>query len=251
MAKERQERFALNRKFIPGMENLDSIGGRLYLGDSYFGGNPSLLNLSGIYNLSKIGGSLEINDNSTLTSLSGMEDLASIGGGLWISNNDALTSLAGLENIHAGSITDLLISDNYSLSTCEVQSICDYLANPNGDIWISGNAPGCNSQEEVELACETVGVGQSAVGSWRPVPESEANRGSAVMIYPNPASSLITVETDNLLTNCTFAIYNLQGQELLRQRITQATTVLDISRLPSGMYFYHLTPHASRLTASC
>jgi hypothetical protein len=79
-----------------------------------------------------------------------------------------------------------------------------------------------------EFGSVGMGADQLAVGSWQ----------LAVIIYPNPASSLVTVEADGLLTNCTFAIYNLHGQELLRQRITQATTVIDISRLPSGIYFH-------------
>ena len=156
-----------------------------------------------------------------------------------IKNNELLTSLTGLDNIDAGSITDLYIQNNPALSTCEVQSICDYLASPNGTVYINGNAPGCNSPDEVEEACETVGVDKSEVKGQR----------LKVNIYPNPASSLITVESDELLTNSTFTIYNLQGQELLLQRITQTTMVLDISHLPSGMYFYRTSNIEHRTSA--
>jgi hypothetical protein len=81
----------------------------------------------------------------------------------------------------------------------------------------------------VEEACETVGVGQSAVSGQR----------SAVRIYPNPASSSIIVESDELLPNSYFTLYNFHGQEVLHQRITEENTIIDISRLPSGLYFYH------------
>ncbi len=40
------------------------------------------------------------------------------------------------------------------MSNCDAQSICDYLASPNGTIIIHDNAPGCNSPEEVEEDCE-------------------------------------------------------------------------------------------------
>jgi hypothetical protein len=38
-------------------------------------------------------------------------------------------------------------------ATCLPQGICNYLASPNGAIVIFGNAPGCNSQQEVEAVC--------------------------------------------------------------------------------------------------
>jgi hypothetical protein len=224
---------------LTGLENLDSIGGDLFICCS-----NTLTSLMGMDNLTSIGGNLiighpEIYGNPALTSLTGLNNLTSIGGGIGIVGNSALTSLIGLDNIDAGSISDLTIHINNSLSTCAVQCICDYLASPNGTIDIFGNATGCSSPEEVELACETVGVGQLAVDSWQ----------LAVIVYPNPASSLITVEADELLTNCTFTIYNLHGQEVLRQRITQETTVLDISHLPSGIYFYRTSTIDHRQSA--
>jgi len=79
--------------------------------------------------------------------------VTSIGGDLEIRYNDALTSLTGLDNIDEASINDVAIRDNISLSACEVESICDYLINPSGEIEIHDNATGCNSISEVEDAC--------------------------------------------------------------------------------------------------
>ena len=50
----------------------------------------------------------------------------------------------------------LIITDNENLSSCDVQSVCDYLASPNSSVSILWNAPGCNSQQEVEEACGNV-----------------------------------------------------------------------------------------------
>ena len=77
----------------------------------------------------------------------------SIGGFLEILDNTALASLMGLDNIQAETIGDLIIADNSSLTTCEVNSVCSYLSSPNGTIEIHDNAPGCNSQQEVEDNC--------------------------------------------------------------------------------------------------
>ena len=69
--------------------------------------------------------------------------------------NNALTGLLGLDNIEANSIDGLYIYDNISLSTCEVERVCDYLDGSAGNIVIQNNASGCNSPEEVEDACWT------------------------------------------------------------------------------------------------
>jgi len=94
--------------------------------------------------------------NPYLTSLSGLANLTFVGGYFQIAYNSSLTNLTGLNNINAASIEDLYIYNNNSLSTCEVESICDYLASPNGEVYIGNNAPGCNSQQEVEEACSVV-----------------------------------------------------------------------------------------------
>jgi hypothetical protein len=78
-----------------------------------------------------------------------------IGGNVEIEGND-ITSPAGLNNIDAGSITSLTFYANSSLSTCAVLSICNYVANSNGFVAIMGNAPGCNSEQEVRDVCASV-----------------------------------------------------------------------------------------------
>jgi len=61
---------------------------------------------------------------------------------------------------------------------------------------------------------------------------------SSLLIYPNPASTHITIET---LLQEEVSIFNLQGQELLSQQITEPKTRIDISSLPSGVYFVRVT----------
>ena len=141
-----------------GLDNLTSIGGSLGIGNFMAGSNPALTSLAGLENLTTIGGGLGIDCNPVLTSLTGLEGLNTINGSLTIgsffSGNAALSNLIGLNNLAAGSIDNLNISYNSSLCNCDVQSICDYLTSPNGTIEIHDNAPGCNSQMEVEEDCE-------------------------------------------------------------------------------------------------
>ena len=198
---------------------MTSIGGDLSIHNNY-----SLTSLTGMDGLTSIGRDLSIWSN-TLTNLTALNNLTSIGGNLFIEYNDALTSLTGLNNIDAGSITNLYVSGNGSLSTCEMQSICDYLANPNGGITISDNAMGCDSKAEVQSACAVISVDEISIGN-------------ALAIYPNPSSTNITIESPSIdhLT-----ILNLNGQEIITRQITGPKTKLDISNLPGGVYFVRLT----------
>ena len=232
---------------LTGLDALTSIGGNLYIYNS-----NSLTNLSGISSLTSIGGgmnvtsnwslqsltglnalasigrALDITANIHLISLSGLSGLTSIGGGLIIQYNDSLTSLSGLNNIAASSIDSLVIIVNPSLTTCEVQSVCAYLANPIGTIEIHDNTTGCNNQQEVEAACAAIGV------------ENIPNE-STFSLYPNPSSIQITIETSANPTKSQLSISNLSGQQLITCQSTQPKTLMDISSLPSGVYFVRVT----------
>jgi photosystem II stability/assembly factor-like uncharacterized protein len=60
-------------------------------------------------------------------------------------------------------------------------------------------------------------------------------------IYPNPASTTITIETSDISNKNRLSILNLSGQELITRQITEPKTQIDISTLPSGVYFVRLT----------
>jgi hypothetical protein len=231
---------------LSGLENLTQIGGDLWINQ-----NDSLASLTGLDELTTIGGGLLIGYDygggdrsgmSSLASLSALNNLTSIGGILCV-RGTAVTSLNGLENIDAGSIGYLYLESNSLLSTCEVNSICDYLAMPDADVWISGNAHGCDSQEEVEAAC-VVGVEEPAVGGQR----------SAVSSYPNPTSGIVDFQISffdvkSSMYNTQRAIlkvYNAQGQEVAtvldaEMAAGEHTVSWDATALPAGIYYYRLT----------
>jgi hypothetical protein len=208
---------------LTALKNIAFIGGYLSIYR-----NPALTSLTGLDNLTSIGGDLAIGYNNALTSLMGLENLASIGGYLWIDSNDDLLSITGLANVDAGSIINLTIINNHYLSTCEAQSICDFLASPNGIIVIQDNAYGCNSLEEVEAAC---GLGLNESGT------SE----NLFYISPNPSSTQITIKTSAVSTKFQFSIFNQNGREVIRRQITESRTVVDMSELPGGVYFVRMT----------
>jgi hypothetical protein len=205
---------------LTGLDNLTSIGGFIYI---YV--NNALISLTGLDNLTSIGDYLEIDHNEVLTSLTGLDNLTFIGGRLAILNNHALTSLTGLNNINARSINDLYIHDNHYLSTCAIQSICDYLASPNGTIDIHGNATGCISETEVDSACVYLST-------------DEIYLQYAFLIYPNPASTQITISTPTTPDKTTtLTIIDITGKEVMNCELTQDQTVVDVSGLSQGVYF--------------
>ncbi|MCK4815762.1 T9SS type A sorting domain-containing protein [bacterium] len=213
---------------LTGLDNVTSIGGTLRIIH-----NDVLTSLTGLENVTSIGGGLFILSNNALISLTGLDNLNAIGGELRIYLNSSLTSLKGLDHIDAGSISDLTISHNSSLSTCEVQSVCDYLASPNGLISIKKNATGCNSQAEVEEACEAVSV------------ESlEALDG--LLIYPNPLFTSTTIEYELVEpAKVSLTIYNHLGQKIetlvnQHQQIGKHKVTWNAEGLPAGIYFYKL-----------
>jgi len=56
-------------------------------------------------------------------------------------------------------------------------------------------------------------------------------------IFPNPASSTITISTPLQSTNAELSIMNIQGQLLLKQALMQGKAVVDVSGFAKGMYF--------------
>ncbi|MCK9400608.1 MAG: T9SS type A sorting domain-containing protein [Bacteroidales bacterium] len=132
---------------LTGLENLSSVG------DLSIEYNESLTSLSGLEGMDSIGGDMALIYNELLPNLTGLEGLTSIGGELWIKDNYSLTSLEGLDNISAESISSIWIYNNQNLSDCNIQSICDYLADPNGQINIYRNAIGCDNPHEIADNC--------------------------------------------------------------------------------------------------
>jgi len=64
---------------------------------------------------------------------------------------------------------------------------------------------------------------------------------SGLLMYPNPATNKITVETFAIPTKSQLSIMNLSGQQLITRQIIEPKTQIDISTLPEGVYFFRLT----------
>ncbi len=220
-----------NLNNLTGLDNLQTIGGSVSFGYGTMGGPACthLVSLTGLENLNSIGGDLSFYCNILLQDLSELSGLLYIEGELWIYDNPELQSLAGLENIETGSISNLSINSNYQLSTCEVQSICDYLAMPGAQVSIYDNAPGCNSPEEVQEACLT---------SIEDISEDvEFN------ISPNPVTGYAEINLNSTSSlPVEISLYNTTGICVKSWQYPQIQTgknifILDLKEIPAGLYF--------------
>ena len=107
-----------NSQTISGLEELDSIGGGLFIFD-----NANLMTLSSFSNLKFIEKGLFIQENSALTALPSFAALTRISGGVVISNNAQLTDCCGIHPFTASAF------------------------------FIFRNARGCNNVNEIEINC--------------------------------------------------------------------------------------------------
>ncbi len=64
---------------------------------------------------------------------------------------------------------------------------------------------------------------------------------SRLSIYPNPATDKITVDLSGMSQGGNLTIVDIEGQEFIKRQIIPPKTQIDISALPSGVYFVRLT----------
>lgn len=67
------------------------------------------------------------------------------------------------------------------------------------------------------------------------------SKSNTLKIYPNPASTQVTIETFTIPDKSQLSIINLNGQEFIRKQITRLKTQLNITNLPGGVYFVRVT----------
>jgi hypothetical protein len=64
-----------------------------------------------------------------------------------------------------------------------------------------------------------------------------------ISVYPDPANDLITIKISGEKAGNNLTIMNIEGRKLIDRQITGSSTQIDISTLPSGVYFVRVTNH--------
>lgn len=210
-------------KTLSGLDSLKTVGGELSVYD-----NLLLQDFNGLQSLSSVGGDFMVNSNGSIQDFTGLENLTSINGEMQIAGNDYLTSLRGLDNIDPHSIEDLIIYYNQSLSDCVALSICKYISDPAGYITIHDNAEGCNTLEEVDLECDTVGIAEL-------LPQQE------IRLFPNPADDFIGIAIPDHDAFIDVVVFNISGQKILS--LKSQYRYINVSHLGPGVYFVKIVTH--------
>lgn len=141
-----------------GLSSLQTVGGFLGISETL-----NMTSLQGLENLTSIGWNLAIFDNASLQNLDAVSSLTFVAQGVTIAFNPLLTDISGIQNIdpigmqYPYNSDELKLYNNPLLSVCENQFVCDFLAlattDPNLNTFIQNNAPDCNSETEVDEAC--------------------------------------------------------------------------------------------------
>jgi hypothetical protein len=185
-----------------------------------------IVNLEGLGTVTSMEG-LAIYDNDLLADLTGLESVTNIDFELSIKNNDSLQDIWGLNNATIGGEGEIINNDN--LSECAIQGVCEILST-NHEFYISDNAPGCNSVQEVDSACFPVYI-------------PEHSPAHDLTIFPNPVSNRLNINfqfpttSNSQFSSLRMVIINSQGIPVLSSSINPNQVIsLDVSKYPSGVY---------------
>jgi hypothetical protein len=237
-------------QFLTGFEKVTVMSGDIHVEDnraliSLYGlhmvescqdvtihGNPLLTSMSGLGSLETISGDLSIFGNEALINMNGFFALEHVQGNFRIDENDALFDLHGLYSLHTvtgmlsglfgvTSIGNLTITFNDNLSTCSVESICNYLQD-GGIATIGGNIQGCDSRGQILEGCTVA---------------TEDNIAGESHVYPNPVSDALYVEYAGGSIS-SFIVFNAQG--VVCPGVNAKEQMIDLSHLPAGMYYLRI-----------
>jgi len=65
-----------------------------------------------------------------------------------------------------------------------------------------------------------------------------SNLAKNVICYPNPANNIITFRKGEQFKNSNLKIYDINGKQILTQKLENSETQINIETLESGIYIY-------------
>ncbi len=188
---------------INGLSNLNIIGNVAFEFPNH-AGSSALTDFSGFSGLSQIGG-LTIKNASALTSLNGLSNVFVLGE-LILDNNPALANISALQSVGYSYVDSIVITNNSSLSNCNIGLVCGNLGSGAASVVIANNAAGCDDAVEAAAGCGIAGKPELSVKSLdmpdpiitqnTPIQVTMSNTGAAVATGPF-AVRLYVKETNN------------------------------------------------------
>ena len=163
------------------------VAGNLTIGYTSGNSRSDITDLTPLRNIVHIMGNLIIQQNGQLANLNPLTNLQSIGKFLRVHDNDqlttlgnfpALTSIGKNDSVNIPSLNELknnvsiVVEDNDRLFTCCVLTdfFSDGVNAVSGDIFINGNATGCNSKSEINVITLTLTSSDETIAYNAPDP---------------------------------------------------------------------------------
>ena len=139
--------------------------------------------------------------------------------------NDSLIDIQGIMN--ASELEKVILRNSPMLSYCHVRSVCDIIRMDTSQIavLVRGNAPGCNTWEEVQDACIS--------------PVKTEVKPTQLVLYPNPVTDILYLDEWAFPRDAEYWIFNYLG-ELSKSGVLSDSNEIYISDLQSGSYLIQL-----------
>lgn len=142
-----QINFNSSLKKIEGFSKLAYIGGSLDIWNNQF-----LNAINGFDSLKMVVNSFGCANNPQLSNISAFKNLKSIGQNFSFSSNYSINSLNFFENLELVG-RQISIALNSNLAQCNVLFLCEKLASSPDSVYVSDNAEGCNTGNEIASTC--------------------------------------------------------------------------------------------------
>jgi len=260
---------------LAGMENLEFIGGQLFVR------NTNVPNLSGLSSLSTIRGGITIWSNPNIVNLEGLPTKVFFEGGLYIysnaelvnfqglnivdegvgygreviiDNNPSLQNLSGLEGLETTAKFQILNNDNI-ISLDAVTSLSVIFESTT--LTIAGNVS--LSDCAIQMVCDALDdssvqkVIQNNASGCNSQQEVEAacllsisdeSIEDKVGVYPNPVSDILQIRVSDGVVFENVTVYSILGEQLF---FTSEETI-DCTQLSSGIYFVRVSTDRGSVT---
>jgi hypothetical protein len=90
--------------------------------------------------------------------------------------------------------------------------------------------------------------GLKAGGITAPTGVEETDSQTSISVYPNPSNGKIQLTSNTQVENAQVEIYNVLGEKIFQTIINTASSTIDISDKPNGVYFISITTEAEAFT---
>ncbi len=243
----------LTFKANPKLLDIQSLGGVKTVNGFLNIENNTKLSTLTAFRLTTFIKDLNIVSNPSLFTLNDLSAVTNVDGKIQIQSNSSINNISGLKNINPATIkgTGLIITNNTSLSVCNLPNFCTYLQGA-GARSISGNLGNCVTEQAVINACNAlaapVALAATSITSSGFTANWQATSGSTKYLLDVSTSSTFTTfvtgynnrDVGNVLT---FGITGLSTSTIYYYRVrannasstSPNSNVIQLTTLAAGL----------------